>query len=114
MRSRVYEYINNGVYSCGFATSQSSYEASVKKLYEHMEKVEEILSKQRYIAGDQLTEADVRLFMTLVRFDEVYNVYFKCNCKKVMEYPNMLNYTRELFQWPGGAMAIHLDHIKIH
>ena len=108
----VYPNINNGVYRCGFAKSQAAYEEAAEDLFQSLERVEDILSRQRYLAGDRFTEADIRLFMTLVRFDEVYVVYFKTNCKKIEEYPNMMNYCRELYQKMKDA--INMDHIKTH
>ena len=108
----IYPNINNGVYRCGFAKSQAAYDKAVDDLFGSLERVEEILGRQRYIAGDRLTEADIRLFMTLVRFDEVYVVYFKTNCKKIEEYPNMMNYCRELYQMMPSA--INMEHIKVH
>lgn len=108
----VYPTINNGVYRCGFARTQEAYDAAVESLFEGLDRVEEILSRQRYLAGASLTEADIRLFMTLVRFDEVYVVYFKTNCRKVEEYPNMMNYCRELYQ--AMPTAVNMEHIKMH
>jgi putative glutathione S-transferase len=95
----VYTYINNGVYECGFASTQAAYDEAVVQLYDHLDKAEQILSKQRYLcSNERITEADVRLFQTLIRFDEVYIVYFKTNCKAIREFPNLLNYMRELYQ----------------
>jgi glutathionyl-hydroquinone reductase len=108
----IYPNINNGVYCCGFAKLQSAYDKASKDLFENLDRVEEILSRQRYITGNRFTEADIRLFMTLVRFDEVYVVYFKTNYKKIEEYPNMMNYCRELYQMM--QTAINMDHIKTH
>ena len=110
----VYEHINNGVYRCGFAKTQEAYDAAVESLFVHLDKAEEILSKHRYLCGSQLTEADIRLFMTLVRFDEVYIVYFKTNCRPIASYPNLLNYCRDLFSLPAVAASVHMDHIKTH
>lgn len=110
----IYPTINNGVYRCGFATSQAAYDAAFGELFASLERCEEILSRQRYIAGPVLTEADVRLFMTLIRFDEVYVVYFKTNRKFIHEYPNLRNYVRELHQTPGIGRSINMDHIKVH
>jgi len=110
----VYPDINNGVYKCGFARSQSAYEAAFSTLFGALDRVEDILGKQRYIAGDVLTEADIRLFMTLIRFDEVYVVYFKTNKKFIHQYPNMSNYVREIYQTPGVKESINMDHIKTH
>lgn len=110
----VYPTINDGVYRCGFARSQEAYDTAISQLFPSLDRVEDILNKQRYIAGNRFTEADIRLFMTLVRFDEVYVVYFKTNCKRVEDYHNMFNYCRELYQMPWMQGAINMEHIKVH
>lgn len=110
----VYENINNGVYKCGFATSQAAYESAFDSLFGALEKVESILTHQRYLAGSRLTEADWRLFTTLVRFDPVYVGHFKCNLKRIADYPNLSNYLRDLYQRPGIAETVNMDHIKRH
>ncbi|XP_018811551.1 glutathionyl-hydroquinone reductase YqjG-like isoform X2 [Juglans regia] len=110
----IYHGINNGVYKCGFARKQGPYEEAVNQLYEALEKCEEVLGKQRYICGNTLTEADIRLFVTLIRFDEVYNVHFKCNKKLLREYPNLFNYTKDIFQFPGISSTVNMQHIKRH
>lgn len=110
----IYPTINNGVYRCGFAQSQSAYETAFSELFASLDRVEDILSKNRYLTGSQLTEADIRLFMTLIRFDEVYVVYFKTNRNRLAEMPNIKNYVQELYQMPGIKEAINIYHIKTH
>jgi putative glutathione S-transferase len=114
INSWTYPNINNGVYRCGFAQGQQAYEGAFKELFDSLDKVESILSKSRFLAGNQLTEADVRLFMTLIRFDEVYVVYFKTNRNFIREMPNTMNYVRELYQMPGIKEATNINHIKTH
>jgi putative glutathione S-transferase len=111
---RVYDTINNGVYNAGFARRQDSYERAFRKLFESLQWLEELLSKQRYLLGRQISEADWRLFPTLVRFDEVYHVHFRCNYRRIVEYPNLWAYTRELYQWPGVARTVAMGQIKRH
>ena len=110
----VYPSINNGVYRCGFATTQEAYEEAFRELFEALDRVEDRLSRQRYLAGDQITEADWRLFTTLVRFDPVYVGHFKCNLRRIADYPHLSGYLRELYQVPGVAETVDLDHIKQH
>ena len=110
----IYPYINLGVYRSGFATSQLAYETAVQELFEHLGTVEDILSKQRYLIGDRLTEADVRLYTTLIRFDPVYHGHFKCNKKRIIDYPNIWNYIRELYQIPEFGETTDLEHIIKH
>ncbi|KAL5578534.1 hypothetical protein UlMin_020233 [Ulmus minor] len=108
----IYDGINNGVYKCGFARKQGHYDEAVTKLYEALDKCEDILGKQRYICGDTLSETDIRLFVTLIRFDEVYVVHFKCNKKLLCEYPNLFNYMKDIYQIPGMSSTVKMEHIK--
>lgn len=114
VNARVYDTVNNGVYKAGFATAQEAYEEAVVPLFETLDWLEERLSRQRYIAGDQITEADWRLFTTLIRFDAVYHGHFKCNLRRIADYPNLWAFTRELYQWPGVAQTVNFQHIKGH
>ncbi|WP_298258842.1 glutathione S-transferase family protein [uncultured Litoreibacter sp.] len=111
---RIYSTVNNGVYKAGFATSQSAYDAAVMPLFESLDWLEARLADNRYLMGDRITEADWRLFTTLVRFDPVYHLHFKCNRKRIIDYPNLWAYTRELFQWDGVAETVHFHHIIRH
>ena len=110
----VYADVNNGVYRCGFATSQQAYEAAYARLWDRLDRLTERLSGQRYLVGDRITEADVRLFTTLVRFDAVYHGHFKCNRQKLTELPVLWAYARDLFQTPGFGDTTDFDHIKRH
>lgn len=110
----IYENVNNGVYRCGFARTQQAYDQAYDRLFETLDELEERLSKQHYLVGTQITEADWRLFTTLVRFDAVYYNHFKTNKKRLVEYPNLWAYTRELYQVPGVADTVNMDHIKYH
>lgn len=114
INARVYSDVNNGVYKAGFATSQSVYGEEVTKLFDTLEWLEEKLSKSRYLLGDKITEADWRLFTTLVRFDKVYVGHFKCNIKRIADYPNLFGFVRELYQYPGVAGTVNFEHIKNH
>ena len=110
----VYPTVNNGVYRAGFATSQDAYEEAARGLFATLDQLEERLSRQRYLAGDAITEADWRLFTTLVRFDAVYYSHFKCNLRRIADYPNLSNYLRDLYQVPGIAETVSLEQIKRH
>ncbi len=114
VNERIYETLNNGVYRSGFATTQEAYEAGVIPLFETLDWLEDRLADNRYLMGERLTEADWRLFTTLVRFDLVYHLHFKCNRKRIIDYPNLWAYTRELFQMPGVAETVNFDHIVRH
>lgn len=110
----VYDKVNNGVYKVGFATKQQAYEEAYVELFSAMDQLEQRLSQQRYLVGDQITEADWRIFPTLLRFDPVYVGHFKCNKKRLIDYPNLWGYTRDLYQQPGIAETVNMDHIKTH
>ena len=109
----VYDAINNGVYRCGFARTQEAYEQSFRKLFAALDRLEERLSRQRYLVGDRFTEADLRLFPTLVRFDAVYYSHFKCNLRRIADYHNLSNYTRDIYQMPGVAETVDVPRIKL-
>lgn len=114
LNDRVYDTINNGVYKCGFARTQGAYDESFSELFQSLDWVEDLLSARRYLAGEVLTEADWRLFTTLVRFDAVYNTHFKCNLRRIDDYANLSNYLRELYQMPGIAETVNMHHIRNH
>jgi glutathionyl-hydroquinone reductase len=114
INARVYADVNNGVYRCGFSITQHAYEEAFDTLFRTLDEIEQRLSHQRYLAGEVLTEADWRLFTTLVRFDAVYYSHFKCNLRRIADYPNLWNYARELYQVPGIAETVNLDQIKRH
>src|SRR5690606_7899923 len=106
INARIYDAINNGVYKVGFATAQDVYEQEVGKLFACLDELDARLANQRYLLGDRVTEADWRLFTTLIRFDPVYHGHFKCNLKRLVDYRNLWRYTRELYQWPGVASTV--------
>jgi putative glutathione S-transferase len=110
----IYPYVNNGVYRCGFATKQGAYSRAFKELFSALDRVEGILADSRFLTGPVLTEADVRLFTTLVRFDAVYVGHFKCNLRRIVDYPNLWGYTRDIYQIPGVAETVNMAHIKNH
>ncbi len=114
VNARIYSDINNGVYKSGFATSQEAYDAAVGPLFDTLDWLEDRLSHSRYLMGDRITEADWRLFTTLIRFDPVYHLHFKCNKRRLVDYPNLWAYTRELYQWPGVAETVNMNHIVRH
>ncbi|CUK16178.1 Glutathionyl-hydroquinone reductase YqjG [Ruegeria denitrificans] len=114
VNARIYSDINNGVYKSGFATTQQAYDAAVHPLFDTLDWLEDRLSRNRYLMGDQVTEADWRLFTTLIRFDPVYHLHFKCNKRRLIDYPNLWAYTRELYQWPGVAKTVNMNHIVRH
>ncbi len=110
----VYTNVNNGVYRTGFATTQEAYERAFTALFASLDRLESRLDGSRYLVGDRITEADWRLFTTLVRFDAVYHGHFKCNLRRIADYPSLSNYVRDLYQVPGIAETIDMDHIKRH
>ncbi|WP_226551069.1 glutathione S-transferase family protein [Celeribacter naphthalenivorans] len=114
MNARIYEPINNGVYKAGFATTQAAYDEAIHPLFDGLDALEDVLSERRYLLGECLTEADWRLFTTLIRFDKVYHTHFKCNKRMLKDYPNLWAYTRELYQMPGIRETTHFDHITRH
>lgn len=114
LNGRIYGAVNNGVYKAGFATSQEAYEQGVTPLFEMLDELEERLATRRYLTGSKLTEADWRLFTTLVRFDPVYVGHFKCNIRRISDYKNLQGYLRELYQVPGVAETVNMHHIKDH
>ncbi len=110
----VYPNVNNGVYRCGFATTQEAYAEAFGELFDALDRLDERLAGRRYLVGERITEADWRLFTTLVRFDAVYVGHFKCNLRRIADYPNLSGYLRELYQWPGVAETVSFEHIKRH
>jgi putative glutathione S-transferase len=114
INDEIYDAVNNGVYKVGFATSQAVYEEEVVKLFAYLDKLENRLGRQCYLLGERITEADWRLFTTLIRFDAVYHGHFKCNLKRLADYRNLWSYTRELYQRPGVSATVNFDHIKQH
>lgn len=114
LNARIYDQVNNGVYKAGFATTQQAYEEAVRPLFEALDTLDERLSSRRYLCGDRLTEADIRLFTTLVRFDPVYVGHFKCNLRRIADYPHLSGYLRDLYQTDGIAETVNMAHIKGH
>jgi putative glutathione S-transferase len=114
MNNKIYETVNNGVYKAGFSTTQEAYEVAVSQLFETLDELEQLLTTRRYLMGSILTEADWRLFTTLVRFDPVYVSHFKCNLKRIVDYPNLWDYLRDLYSHQGILSTINMEHIKKH
>lgn len=114
LNARIYETVNNGVYKAGFATTQAAYEEAVTPLFEMLDWLDNLLASSRFLCGDTLTEADIRLFTTLVRFDSVYVGHFKCNIRRLIDYPHLWAYALDIYQWPGIAETVNFTHIKRH
>ncbi|MCP4408480.1 MAG: glutathione S-transferase family protein [Gammaproteobacteria bacterium] len=114
INEKIYKDINNGVYRCGFAKTQQAYERAFDRLFAALDELEQRLAGQRYLISSQITEADWRLFPTLIRFDPVYVGHFKCNLRRIADYPNLSNYLRDLYQQPGIAQTVNMEHIKRH
>ncbi|MHC8366386.1 glutathione S-transferase family protein [Pseudomonas sp. ZT5P21] len=114
LNERIYPAVNNGVYRAGFATSQKAYEEAFDDVFAELDRLELLLGANRYLTGEYLTEADIRLFTTLIRFDAVYHGHFKCNLRRIADYPNLSNWLREIYQWPGIAETVDFEHIKKH
>ncbi len=114
LNARIYDAVNNGVYKAGFASAQDAYEEAARGVFEMLDELEERLGRSRYLFGTRIVETDWRLFATLVRFDAVYFGHFKCNLRRISDYPNLAAYTRDLFQVPGIAATVHFDHVKNH
>lgn len=114
VNARIYDTVNNGVYKSGFASSQEAYDDAVSALFDSLDWIEGLLAQNRYLTGDRITEADWRLFTTLIRFDKVYHTHFKCNRTQIVNFPNMWGYLKELYQWPGVADTVRFDHITRH
>ena len=110
----IYDNVNDGVYRAGFATSQEVYEKAVRQLFDGLDKLEARLSRQRYLLGSGLVETDWRLFVTLIRFDAVYHGHFKCNLRRIVDYPNLSGYLKDLYQFDGVSETVNFDHIKRH
>ncbi|MGV6397887.1 glutathione S-transferase family protein [Pseudomonas caspiana] len=114
LNDRIYPAVNNGVYRAGFATSQGAYEQAFDDVFAELEVLEKRLGEKRFLTGEYLTEADIRLFTTIVRFDPVYHGHFKCNLRRISDYPNLSNWMLELYQWPGITETVDFEHIKHH
>jgi putative glutathione S-transferase len=114
LNDRIYNTLNDGVYRCGFATTQAAYEAALTPLFDTIDWLEAKLTKTRYLTGSLITEADWRLFPTLIRFDPVYVGHFKCNLRRIIDFPNLSNYLRDLYQQPGIDETVNMQHIKEH
>lgn len=114
LNTRIYDTVNNGVYKAGFATTQAAYEEAVTPLFDTLDMLDARLATRRFLTGERMTEADIRLFTTLIRFDAVYVGHFKCNVRRIVDYPNLYAYTRDIYQQPGVAATVNFQHIKAH
>ncbi len=114
LSEEIYQKVNNGVYRAGFATRQAAYEKAVKELFEGLDRLDERLGRGRYLLGDRIVQTDWRLFCTLIRFDAVYYGHFKCNLRRIVDYPKLFPYLRDLYRQPGIAETVNFDHIKRH
>ena len=114
LNEMIYEDVNNGVYRAGFATTQRAYEQAARRLFSTLDRLENRLSGQRYLLGDRMVETDVRLFVTLIRFDAVYHGHFKCNLRRIVDYPNLFGYMKDMYQSDGIEDTVNFDHIKRH
>jgi glutathionyl-hydroquinone reductase len=114
VNARIYDTLNNGVYKAGFATTQAAYEEAVIPMFDTLDWLEKQLADRRFLFGDRPTEVDIRLFTTLIRFDAVYVGHFKCNIRRIADYPNLSAYTRDIYQWPGIAATVNFEHIRRH
>jgi putative glutathione S-transferase len=114
LNEHIYHAVNNGVYKAGFSSRQEIYEREVARLFEVLDELDELLARQRFLFGEDPVETDIRLFTTLVRFDAVYQIHFKCSLRKLIEYPNLWPYARDLYQWPGVAETVDLGEIRAH
>ena len=114
VNARIYDTLNNGVYKAGFATTQAAYDEAVGPLFDTLDWLKRRLADRRFLVGDNLTGADIRLFTTLVRFDAVYVGHFKCNIRRLADYPSLSAYTRDIYQWPGVAETVNIEHSKRH
>jgi putative glutathione S-transferase len=110
----IYPNLNNGVYRAGFATTQEAYEEAATAVFAALDRLERHLASRRYLTGSRLTEADIRLFTTLIRFDPVYHTHFKCNLRRVIDYPSLWGFVRDVYQLPGIASTVHIDFVKRH
>jgi putative glutathione S-transferase len=114
VNARIYDTLNNGVYKAGFATTQEAYEDAIIPLFDTLDWLEQRLADRRFLLGDSLTETDIRLFTTLIRFDAVYAGHFKCDMRRIADYPHLSAYTRDIYQWPGIAATVNFEHIRRH